>query len=168
MFPYGNIHGCNGNVKFPCATVEEAVVPLDRGPMGICRTKRPCRWCMNAISLVPCHLHATSCTCNTTSSSSMCHVSITTYHIITMSTTYRHHVIRQQGHSCGEGVIMTIHSHMHLHPYTWSSAVEIAAPLCFIVGKALGWGHSPEKGLRQGSIQVLFLHQFIFKMSGWV
>jgi hypothetical protein len=30
---------------------------------------------------------------NTTSSSSMCHVSITTYHIITMSTPYRHHVI---------------------------------------------------------------------------
>ncbi len=66
---------------------------------------------------------------NATSSSSMCHVSITTYHIITISTPYRHHVIRQQGHSRGEGVIMTIHSHRHLHPYTWSSALEIAAPV---------------------------------------
>ncbi len=63
MFPCGNAHGCNGNVKFPCAAAQEVVVPLDAGPMGICWTKGPCRWCMSAISLVPCHLHATLSTC---------------------------------------------------------------------------------------------------------
>jgi hypothetical protein len=66
---------------------------------------------------------------NITSSSSMCHVSIRTYHIINMSTPYRYYVICQQGHSCGEGVIMSTRSCAQLHPYTWSSAVEIAAPV---------------------------------------